>query len=467
MLHHVARVEPFLTGDPAPRSEPLRRGLGGLEATAVVVGGIIGSGIFLAPSIVAREVGAPGLSLLVWVVAGLLATCGALCYAELGAALPETGGTYAFVRRIYRSPLLAFLVGWVFFFVDGAGSIAAVATAFASYSGFFLQRLVPWGPAGVRIVALGAIAALTLLNCWGVRQSGRAQNLLTLLKLATLGVIIVAPLALGSGSLGRLAPFAPESRGAGLWLAAGIAMIPTLFAYNGWMFSTYVAGEIRDPARNLPRSIIAGMAIVLVVYLGVNVAYLFILPFDRLQASTLVAADAMQAAVGPWGAGFVAAAVMISTFGALNVAILAYPRIGFALARDGLFFPGVARVGARSAVPVRAILLQGIVASAFALSGSYERILSYLGFVDYTFFCLAVFGIFVLRRTEPALPRPYRVWGYPLTPVLFLAISAAYLVSLASERPWESLVGVALMLVGLPFYFHWSRGATSGRSPPS
>ena len=426
-----------------------------------MVGGIIGSGIFLAPSIVARNVGAPGLSLLVWVLAGLLATCGALCFAELGAALPEAGGTYAFIRRIYRSPLLAFLAGWTFFFVDGAGSIAAVATAFASYSGFFLQRIAPWGGAGIRTVAVAAIAILTLVNCWGVRRSGQIQNLLTVLKLATLGAIIVVPLAGGSGGLHGLTPLLPSDHRPGLWLAVGTAMIPTLFAYNGWMFSTYVAEEIRDPARNLPRSIIAGMAIVLAVYIGVNLAYLSILPFDRLQASTLVASDAMQAAVGPWGAGFVAAAVMISTFGALNVAILAYPRIAYALARDGLFFRGVERVGARSAVPVRAIVMQGMLAAGFALSGSYERILSYLGFADYTFFCLAVFGIFLLRKREPSLTRPYRVWGYPVTPVLFLAISAAYLVSLARERAFESLVGLALVLVGLPFYRYWSRrGAT-------
>ncbi|MGE0555560.1 MAG: amino acid permease [Gemmatimonadales bacterium] len=445
-------------GEPAG----LARGLGSVEATTLVVGGIIGSGIFLGPSIVAREVGAPGLSLLVWLAAGLLATCGALCYAELGAAIPETGGTYAFLRRAYRSRLLGFLFGWGFFFVDGPGAIAAVATAFATYSGFFLGRLLPYGDWGVRVVAIGSIAVLTLLQCAGVRAGGIAQNLLTALKLVTLAAIIVIPLALGTGSLDRLAPILPPER-SGIWLAFGAAMIPTLFAYAGWTFSTYVAGEIRDPARNLPRSIIGGIGIVLVVYLGVNVAYLVALPFDRLAASTLVATDAVEATVGPWGGALVAAAVMAATFGALNAGILAYPRIGFALARDGLFFPTVARVGARSHAPVRAILLQGTIACLFAASGSYEGILGYFAFVDYAFFFLAVAGVLVLRRTEPDLPRPYRVWGYPLTPLLFLAISAAYLVTVLHRRPIESLVGLGLTLTGLPFYRYWAgRSRVSG-----
>jgi APA family basic amino acid/polyamine antiporter len=436
----------------------LIRGLGPLEATTLVVGGTIGSGIFLAPSIVAREVGAPGLSLAVWVVAGILASCGALCYAELSAAIPETGGTYAFVKRIYRSPLLAFLFGWMFFFVDGAGGLAAVATAFGSYAGFFLGRLVPYDGASVKLVAVLAIAGLTLLNCAGLRAGGITQNVVTALKVGTLLAIIAVPFLTGAGSLGRLAPLLPSGGGSGIWLAVGAAMIPTLFAYNGWTFSTYVAGEIRDPARNLPRSIILGLGTVLVVYLAANVAYIAVLPFDELRGSTLVASDAMQRAVGPWGAGFVAAAVVVSTFGALNAGILAYPRIGFALARDGLFFKGLERVSERSRVPARTILLQGAIASLFAVSGSYERILSYFAFADYLFFSLAIAGIFLLRRREPELARPYRVWGYPVTPLLFIAISLVYLVTLVGERPIESLVGIGLTLSGVPFYLRWRRG---------
>jgi APA family basic amino acid/polyamine antiporter len=448
-----------MSGRPAAT---LVRGLGPLEATTLVIGGTIGSGIFLAPSIVAREVGAPGLSLLVWVVAGILASCGALCYAELGAAIPETGGTYAFVKRIYRSPLLAFLFGWMFFFVDGGGGLAAVATAFGSYAGFFLGRLIPYDANTVKLVAVLAIVGLTLLNCAGLRAGGVTQNLLTALKLGTLLAIISLPFFTGTGSLGRVAPLLPSGAGSGIWLAVGAAMIPTLFAYNGWTFSTYVAGEIRDPARNLPRSIILGLGVVLVVYLAANVAYIAVLPFDELQRSTLVASDAMQRAVGPWGAGFAAAAVVISTFGGLNAGILAYPRIGFALAQDGLFFKGLERVSERSRVPARAILLQGATASLFALSGSYERILSYFAFVDYAFFSLAIAGIFLLRRREPNLARPYRVWGYPVTPLLFIAISLVYLVTLVGKRPIESLVGIGLTLSGVPFYLRWRRRGVAG-----
>lgn len=437
---------------PASSAPTLERGLGSVEATTIIIGGVIGSGIFLAPSLVANNVGSPGWSLAVWIVAGILGAAGGLCYAELGAALPQTGGTYQYLRRIYKSPLLAFLAGWMFFFVDGPGSLAAVASAFASYAGFFLHT----SPTGTKLVAALALLSLVAVNVIGVRTGGWVQNVLTALKVLVLVAIMLLPLTSSQGSWSHFAAAGFEPEG-GRLAAVGAAIIPASFAYSGWTFTSYVAGEIKDPGRGLPRGIIIGMATVMVIYLGVNIAYQYVLPFDQLKSSTLVASDAMQTVLGDKAAGFVAAAVMVSTLGALNAAVLAFPRMGFALAQDGLFFKGLERVHPRFRTPAAAIILQGVIACVFVASGNYETILGYFGFVDFIFYGLVVLGVIVLRHKEPTLARPYRVFLYPVTPILFLLLCAAYLGTTLLGRTTESLIGVALTLTGLPFYYVWSR----------
>ena len=445
---------------PTARTEPtLLRGLGALEATTIIVGGVIGSGIFLAPSLVARNVGSPGLSLVVWLVAGMLATAGGLCYAELGAALPETGGTYAFLRRIYPSPLLAFLVGWMFFFVDGPGSLAAVATAFASYAGVFLHT----GATGTKAVAASTLLALVLVNVLGVRTGGWVQNVLTALKVLVLATIAVVPFLAGHGSWSHFLAAGPVPS-PGRLAAVGAAVIPASFAFSGWTFTSFVAGEVENPGRALPRGIIVGMLSVIVIYLAVIVAYQYVLPFERLARSTVVASDVMAEVAGSRGASFVAAGVMISTLGALNAAVLAFPRMGYALAKDGLFFRGLDRVHPRFRTPAAAIVVQGLIACAFVASGSYERILGYFAFTDYAAYALVVVGVILLRRREPGLDRPYRVFGYPATPLLFLALCAAYLGTVLLGRTAESLIGIGLTLTGIPFYYWWSRRTTGQRS---
>lgn len=441
-------------GRPAPAT--LARELGALEATTIIIGGVIGSGIFLAPSIVAHNVGSPGWSLLVWAVAGILATAGGLCYAELGAALPETGGTYQYLKRIYRAPLLAFLIGWMFFFVDGPGSLAAVATAFASYAGFFF----PMGPAGTKVLAGATLLALVVVNVLGVRAGGRVQNVLTTLKVLVLVAIMLLPLLGGHGSWSHFADagFTPPG---GRLAAVGAAIVPASFAYSGWTFTSYVAGEIRDPGRGFPRGIILGMGTVILVYLGVIVAYQYVLPFDQLAASKLVATDVMRTVLGDNAAGFVAASVMVSTLGALNAAVMVFPRMGYALAADGLFFRGLERVHPRFRTPANAIVVQGLIACAFVASGSYDTILGYFGFTDFVAYGLVVLGVIILRRREPSLDRPYRVLLYPATPVLFLALCVAYLGTALLGRPVESLIGVGLTLTGIPFYYWWSRRRAS------
>jgi APA family basic amino acid/polyamine antiporter len=436
----------------------LARTLGLREATSIVVGGIIGSGIFVSPAIAAREAGAPGLALVVWIVAGIVATAGALCYAELAAAIPETGGTYVFLQRAYRAPLIAFLFGWAGFFASFPGPIAAVATAFAEYATVILAPIMPYGPLEKRILAVAVILALTAVNFVSAAGGGRLQNVATALKVLALAGVVFVGLLFGRPDLGRLGPLLPAGKSAAALIPAfGTALIPAFFAYNGWTYASYVGGELREPEKNLPRAILGGVGIVIVVYLAVNLTVLAVVPFDRLVGSTRPAADVLALAVGPAGGVAIAIAVMVSTLGAANAVLLSCSRSYFAMAKDGLFFRAFDRVHPRFGTPANAVLAQGVIAAIFAWSGSFEQILTYYAFLDFFFFTLAVLGVMILRRTEPGLARPFRVWGYPLTPLLFLGISVWYLANTLIHRTHDSLVGIGLTLSGLPFYWYWTR----------
>jgi len=435
-------------------SKDLARRLSSLDATMLVAGGIMGSGIFLVPGLVAAEVGAPGLALLVWFVCGILALCGALCYAELSAAIPETGGTYPFLKRAYRHPILAFLYAWSMLVVVYSGAIAAVATAFAIHAGYFLGAWIPYGEGTQRMVAVGCIVFLGGMNALGVHIGGRIQTGVTFAKIGALALIIALGFALGTGGAGHLMPlFAVDERPLGLVAGFGTAMIAGLFAYNGWWLSSFVAGEVRDPERNVPRSIFFGLAIVLSIYLLVNLAYMYALPFDELRGSSAVAVDAMVRVAGPMGGGIVAAAVMIATFGTLNAQLLGYPRISFALGQDGGRLGWLARVHPRYKTPWVAILVQVVWASVLALSGTFAQLITFLAFPNFLFLSLAVAGLIILRRTEPELPRPYRVWAYPVTPLLFLAVFAWYLGNSVIYRFEDTGIAILLMVAGAPIYF--------------
>ena len=447
---------------PAPDDERrgLARQLGLREAAAIVIGGIIGSGIFMTPGIVAREAGTPALALLVWTVAGGLAFCGALSFAELGASIPQTGGTYQFLRVAYGTPLVAFLCGWAFFFVDGTGAIASLATTFATYSGFFLGRVLPMSGATFRTVAVLTIGIIGAINYVGVKAGGRTQVVFTALKIVALvGIIAAGLLSEGGWEHLRATPSVRPEGPLGPRFATG--MIGALFSYAGWSYTSYVAGEIDNPRRNLPLSIIVGMVVVLAAYLTVNVAYMKVLPFAELQQSALVASDAMQRVIGPRSAGLIAAAVMVSTIGALNAVTLVYARIAFAMAGDGLFFRRLSKVHPRYRTPANAIVVQGIVAALFALSGSFEQIVDYFAFIDYFFFGLAVASVIILRHRFPSMPRPFKMWGYPVTPLLFLITTAWYLSQVLTHRFRESMVGIGILLAGIPFYWYWRRAQTA------
>ncbi len=438
--------------------EGLRRGLGPLEALTLVVGGTIGASIFLVPTAVANEVQAPGLALVTWGLTGLLALCGALSFAELAAAIPETGGTYQFLKRAYPGTPVAFLFGWMMFFAYAAGATAVTTTMGAQYAGHLLGRWVPYGEGTNRAMTVGIILTFTLINCLGVREGGRVQNLLTFLKVGGLLAVMAACFLFGDGDLARLGPLLPPDRPAGTMIASvGTAMILTIFSYSGWYFITHVAGEVRDPARNLPRAIFGGMLVLIGLYLTVNAAYLYVLPFEAIRSSGRVAADAMRAAIGPLGADVLAVVVVLSALGAANAQMLNYPRITFSLARDGLFFDRLAMIHPGRGTPVAAILVFGLVASTFAVAGTYQQILTSVGFVGQLFMALTVLGLVVLRRREPHLPRPFRVPGYPVVPLLYVAILAWYLANLLMNRLLPSLIGIGIVLAGVPFYLYWSR----------
>jgi APA family basic amino acid/polyamine antiporter len=449
------------------RQPALKRGLGAWQATALGVGGTIGASIFLIPSAVAREVGSPGLELVTWLLTGFLALCGALSFAELAGAIPETGGTYQFLKRAYPNTPIAFLFGWMMFFSYAGGATAVVAAMASQYAVQFFPMLAEGGQARLRLLSVAIIVTLTVVNYRGVTEGGRAQLVLTVLKLGGIFALIVVCFALGDGSGSHFTPFLPVDRSMGSMASSiGTAMILTIFSYSGWYFVTHVAGEVKDPARNLPLAIFAGVGTVIAVYLAINAAYLYVLPFDQVQASDRVAAAAAERVLGPVGANLIAAVVIVSALGTVNAQTLNYPRIAFSLARDGLFFARLGQVHPTRRSPGAAIAVFGLVASIFALSGSYQEILTAIAFAAQSFMFLTILGLIVLRRREPDLPRPFKVPGYPIVPLLYLTIVAWYLINLLINRLGPSLIGIAITLTGLPFYWYWTRAAgpaSSGR----
>lgn len=440
----------------------LERGLGVPEVTSLLVGGIIGTSIFLVPGLIAREVGTGGLALVVWLLSGILASCGALCFAELSAAIPETGGTYVFLKRAYGKSPIAFLFGWTMIFGISTGSIAVVGAMVAIYAEHFLGHLIRYDTWEKRGVAVSIIVVMVSLNYLGLRVSGRAQTMLTALKVGMIVGLILLCLLFGSGDWSRMGPLMPTGRGGfDILSSVGTAMMMSLFSFSGWYFSSHVAGETHRPSRTLPLSLMIAMSIVIVLYLTINLVYIYVLPFEQLRASQRVGADTMQAALGPMGATLISASVIVSAIGTLNAQLLNYPRIVFALSRDGLFPGTFSVVHPTRKTPANAILIVGFLSALLSLTGSYERILSYFGFVSQLFIALGVASLVILRVREPNLQRPYRVWGYPYTPVLYLIIVSWYLTNLMATRFWQSMIGVSIMLAGLPFYYYWRRGVLS------
>jgi amino acid transporter len=435
----------------------LKRELGLFDATMINVGTMIATAIFIVPAEVAAAVPGSALMILVWIVGGAVSLLGALSVAELGAAYPEAGGQYAYLREAY-GPLWGFLYGWTGLLVINPASIAAIAVGFARYLGHFMPLTEP----SIRVTAILSVLALTALNCRGVRLGATTQNVLTTLKIGALLLLIITAFALPGGSLENLKPLWPAASWRSLIGPFGVAMVAVLWAYDGWIESTYVGSEIRDPGRILPRSIILSTLIVIALYVLSSIAYSYVLSPSHMATSTLVASDAVQRTLGPIGASLVAAAILISALGANNGIILTAARIPYAMARQGLFFRAQGYVHPRYATPTIALITQAVISAVLAATGTYDALFTYVVFAEFLFYALSAIAVLRLRRRAPQLARPYRTWGYPWTPIVFIACAALLVGNTIWTKPRESAMGAALILVGLPAYLYWRRAGRAG-----
>lgn len=428
----------------------LPRKLGLIDATVIVIGTVIGSAIFLVPASIARSLPSAGLILLLWILSGALSFFGALAFAELGAMMPATGGAYIYLREAY-GPLLGFLSGWAAFLVIQSGAIATLAAGFSIYLAYF----IPLGPLGSKAASVLLIAVLTVFNYRGVRLGAGIQRVFTFLKLAGIAVVVASAF---------LAPRHAEipshaSAPVFAWTSFGAAMIACLWAYEGWSSLNFIAGEVKRPERNLPLGLALGTGGLVAIYVIANLAYLRVLPVSAIAASDRVAATVAEATMGRIGGILVSLTILISIIGASNGNILTAARIYFAQARDGLFFKSVGDVHPRFETPHVSIAVQGLWAAVLAVSGSYELLFSYVIFTAWIFYGLAVLAVIVLRTKARDLPRPYKMWGYPATPLAFAAIAFWFVTNTIVAAPLSSLIGLGIVATGVPVYYYWRRKA--------
>ena len=449
-----------------PPAVELKRDLGLWSAVAIVVGTVIGSGIFIVPQTMVQLVGSPSLVFVVWIVGGLLSLAGALSYAELAAAMPEAGGEYVYLTEGY-GPFWGFIYGWTQMWVAKSGSIAILATGFFYYLANFwpaLERVFftisfPWGSHGAsldirygQLFAMALIFCLGVLNYFGVKIGGGVQVAVTVLKVALILLIVVAGLGWGH-------PAAAHSATLARLTVLGFfgALVKSLWAYDGWNNVSMVASEIRQPQRNLPLALIWGTAAVAVIYLLANMAYFYVLSPQQVAESNRVAATMMRQVLGQGGASLVSVAAMISMFAALNGSILSGARVPFAMARGGYFFSPMARVNAAHHTPGVAIMGLSLWGMVVVLSGTYDQLVDYVIFASWILYGMTTATVLVLRRKLPDLARPYKTIGYPAVPVLFVIMAAGIVVSSLYNAPRESIKGLALIFAGLPFYYHWRK----------
>lgn len=434
----------------APTRRELPRAIGFIGASAIVVGTVIGSGVFLVPHNIAQHVGSVRALYLVWIVGGVLAVAGALSLAELGAAMPEAGGIYIYLRHAYGR-LFAFLYGWALLLVINSGSIATLAVAFTIYAGNFL----PLSPLDRKLLSSAIIALLAVVNILGVRKGTAVQTIFTVAKLAGLAIIVVcACLATHLTPLNSVQPLPTPHTSLGPF---GVALVGALWAYEGWHMLSFNAGEVKNPSRVLPRSYLLGMLVVVAAYLLANFAYLRVLALPALAERQRVASEAMQILVGPHGATFVSVLILCSIFGALNGNVLGAPRAFFAMSRDGLFFSAVGNVHPRYETPALAIAIQAAWAIVLAISGTYEQLYTYVICTGWFFYAAATLAVPLLRRKLPDLPRPYKVWAYPVLPIAFTLAALAIVGNTLLRSTRESLMGMGIVLLGIPAFLLWRK----------
>ncbi len=445
-----------------------------LDSSMLIMGSMIGSGIFIVSAGMARDLQSPGLLLLAWLVTGLITVFGALSYGELAAAMPQAGGQYVYLKEAYN-PMVAFSYGWTLFAVIQTGTIAAVGVAFAKFTGVFVEsisaqnllfQIGTFSVSTQQLLAIVCIVALSLLNFRSVKTGALVQNLLTFTKIGALAVMIglglfamltrTEPLPVSaSGGDSSLSDFSPLVF-LGLFFSA---MVGSLFSSDAWNNITFTAGEVQNPQRNLPLSLIIGTGSVTLIYLLANLVYVYNLPLESIQTAPedRVATLLMQSILGPSGSYFMAAMVMVSTFGCLNGIILAGARVYYAMAKDNLFFKPAARLNGNG-VPANALLFQCVWACLLALSGSYGDLLDYVMFAVILFYILTIAGIFILRRTRPAMPRPYKALGYPVIPALYILLATGFCVSLLVYRGRFAFWGLVIVLLGVPLYYLARKG---------
>lgn len=430
----------------------LRRELSLLDSTMINVGTMIASAIFIVPASIALHAQSSLFVVLVWVVGGVISLLGALSVAELGAAMPEAGGQYVYLREAY-GPVCGFLYGWTAFTVINTASISAIAVGFASYVAYFVKL----DPIGVKVVAIFSIIGLTVINCFGVKLGAWVQNGFTLVKMAALVALVGCSFFLPGGSSDNFSPLLPSQSFLSMLGPLGLAMVAALWAYDGWIEITYVAGEVKNPQRNLPLSIIYSTLIVIAFYVVVNLAYTYVLSVEKMAASPLVGSEVATIVIGASGAALVSIGIIISTLGSNHGIVFTAARIPYAMARAGLFFRSMAHVHPRYRTPIIALLIQGVWGCVLALTGSYDQLFTYVVFASWLFYAMSCGAVIILRRRTPQMARPYKTWGYPATPIVFIIFSIWLVANTIIEAPRDAAVGAGIIILGLPVYFYWKR----------
>ena len=451
-------------------AEPAKlvRRLSLLDSVLLLAGGIIGSGIFLTAQDIALSTRMPWLFLGVWALGMGITLLACFAFAEMGAMFPEAGGQYVYMREAYGE-FVAFLYGWMIFTVSVGGTIAALGVGFAVYLGSVFPALAADRPLLAlghftltcgHVVAISAIAVQTLINIFGVRKGAILQNVATWLKFAAIAGFVVLGLAIGKGSWSHLSsassiPAGPQSPS--LLAGIGVALIAVFWAYDGWVYITWVSGEVKDPQRNIPRALVSGLLLVGAIYLVINAVYIYGLPMGEIAQATAVAKSSALALFSSRAANWLGLVIALSCFGAMASCILSGARVYYAMAEDGVFFKRLAQVNPRWHTPVASLVLQGIWSAALALSGKYDQLFTYVMFMMVLSYVLTVAALFVLRRKMPDRERPYRCTGYPWLPALYVALGGIWALNALWARPKEALAGVVIVLIGVPFYFYWRR----------
>jgi len=430
----------------------LERVLSLLDATMINVGGVIGSGIFMVPATVAFFTGSASLFFLVWILGGIVSLFGALSVAELGAAMPRAGGQYVYLNEAY-GPLWGYLYGWSAVAVINTASIAAVGVAFSEYLGFFF----PISDASIKGIAVGTIVLLTIINIVDVKSGAWFQNLFTLSKLGAIFGIILLGLVMEGGTNQNLSPIFSDKPFIGLIGPLGLAMVSVLWTFDGWIFITYVAGEVKNPGRNIPLSLIFCMLIVVSVYLLLNYVLLFTLGFTGMNGSELVVSDAASVFLGNKGAAVVTIIILISLIGANNGFVLSSARINYAMARDKLFFNQAAQIHSRFKSPANALIIQCVWACLLTFTGTFNQLITYIIFTSWIFYGMSAGAVIILRKKKPDMDRPYKTPVYPWIPIIFIFFAIFLTINTIMEAPRDAAIGAGIILAGLPLYYYWKK----------